>query len=428
MTPTGFAATFSQPFEVATTPRLIGPNLYSAAASGNVPANVSLIGSSEGTERGSLVVNSSDTQITFVATTLVDGSGLPIAGVSSPDATSGILAPDGYLVTLTSTSTSFVTTGGQLLDGDDSGVGGTNFQQFTAVNDSSDAEVVIPSFARGPSSGTITSVVNLPNAAAPIVAGTLGLSESGDTVTVTTTVPDGLAVGDPVTISGAGIGGYDGTFAVASLPGGTYGTTFTYTDPVTGLAPSGGGTASLASGIPLSLLGPTAGVTSGQFTLTYSASDLAISGALVNPTLAASYGATLSLDASSTPGNAIIDFSTTTPLPAAGKTPILLGGLTATVPSAAYYGSRDLLHFSSVMLQSGGQSVAAIGSDALHLVVFPGDTTGEDGFISSADALNIARVVAGADAGFAAYPAVDPDLIGDLLGDGAVDGPSGAPC
>ena len=182
----------------------------------------------------------------------------------------------------------------------------------------------------------------------------------------------------------------------------------------------------MASGIPLSLFGPSGGVTSGQFTLTYSASDLAINGALVDPRLAASYGATLWLDASSTAGNAIIDFKTTTALPPAGKTPILLGGLTATVPSTAYYGSRDLLHFSSVMLAAGGNSVAAIGSDALHLVAFPGDTTGEDGFISSADALNIARVVAGADAGFVAYPVIDPDLIGDLLGDGAVDGPAGA--
>jgi hypothetical protein len=286
--------------------------------------------------------------------------------------------------------------------------------------------LAIPSFARGPSSGTITSVVNVPNASVPIVAGTLGLSESGDTVTAATTASDGLAVGEAVTISGAGLGGYDGTFAVASLPGGTGGTTFTYTDPVTGLAPSGGGTASLASGIPLSLLGPTGGVTSGQFTLSYSASDLAIGGALVNPTLAASYGAVLSLDASSTPGDAIIDFSTTRPLPAAGATPILLGGLTATVPSAAYYGSKDLLHFSSVALAAGGQSVAAVASDALHLVVFPGDTSGKDGFISSADLLKISRVVAGADAGFAAYPVVDPDLVGDLMGDGEVDGPSGA--
>ena len=103
MTPTGFVATFSQPFKVATTPLTIGPNLYSAVATDNLPVNVALIGSNEGTVRGSLVLNSTDTQITFVATTLVHGTGLPIAGVSSPDATSGILAPDSYTVVLDST-------------------------------------------------------------------------------------------------------------------------------------------------------------------------------------------------------------------------------------------------------------------------------------------------------------------------------------
>jgi hypothetical protein len=35
-------------------------------------------------------------------------------------------------------------------------------------------------------------------------------------------------------------------------------------------------------------------------------------------------------------------------------------------------------------------------------------------------------VVAGADAGFAAYPLVDPDIIADMLSDGAVNGPNGA--
>ena len=265
MTPTGFVATFSQPFKVATTPLTIGPNLYSAVASDNVPVNVALIGSNEGTVRGSLVVNSTDTQITFVATTLVNSTGLPIAGVSSPDATSGILAPDDYTVVLDSTSTSFVTTNGQLLDGADSGAGGSNFNQATAVDNSADVDVVIPSFARGPSGSLATSVVNVTNASAPIAAA--GLSESGNTVTVTTTVPDGLVVGDPVTISGAGIDGYNGTFTVASLPGGANGTTFTYTDTDAGLANSGGGTAALARGIPISLSGPTAGVTLGQFTL-----------------------------------------------------------------------------------------------------------------------------------------------------------------
>ena len=100
-------------------------------------------------------------------------------------------------------------------------------------------------------------------------------------------------MGQPVTISGAGVSGYNGTFTVTSLPGGSTGTTFTYTDSNTSLANSGGGTATLARGIPISISGPTGGVTSGQFTLTYTASDLSISGALVDPTLAASYGATL---------------------------------------------------------------------------------------------------------------------------------------
>jgi hypothetical protein len=506
MTPTGFVASFSQPFKIATTPLTIGPNLYSAAATNNLPVNVALIGSNEGTVRGSLVVNSTDTQITFVATTLVNSAGLPIAGVSSPGATSGILAPDGYTVVLDSTSTSFVTTNGQLLDGTDSGTGGSNFNQCTAVDNSADVDVVIPSFARGPSSSTVTSAVDVLNVSTPIFAtspvsiassakngatesgntvtvtttsahglvagqtvliagfsgqyagydGTFtvasvpttttftytdsttglgksgggtatgyGLTESGSTVTVWTTVANALAVGEPVTITGAGVAGYNGTFTVTSLPGGANGTTFTYTDTNVNLASSGGGTAALARGIPISLSGPTSGVTSGTFTLTYSSSDLAISGAVVDPSLAASYGATLSLDALSTPGNAILDFSTTTALPSASSTPILLGGLVATVPSTAYYKAKDLLHFSSVSLNTATGSVAAIGADALHLVVFPGNASGS-GAITSADVLDMARVVAGADAGFAAYPLIDPDVIGDLLGDGTVDGPDGA--
>jgi len=40
--------------------------------------------------------------------------------------------------------------------------------------------------------------------------------------------------------------------------------------------------------------------------------------------------------------------------------------------------------------------------------------------------LDISRVVADADTGFAAYQLTDPDIIADLLGDGAVDGPDGA--
>ena len=240
-------------------------------------------------------------------------------------------------------------------------------------------------------------------------------------MTVTTTAPDLLTVGEPVTISGAGVAGYNGTFTVTSLPAGPTGTTFTYTDPSTGLASSGGGTAALARGIPISLGGPTTGVTTGKFTLTYDSTLLTISGTVVNPLMATNYGATLTLDGSSTPGTAVIDFSTTSGLPSAASTAILLGGLTATVPTTALYKSKDLLHFTGVSLSTASSSVAAIGADALHLVAFPGDASG-DGAISSADAEDMSRVVAGADAGFAAYPLADPSIVGDLYGDGSVDG------
>ena len=124
MTPTGFVATFSQPFN----PNEL--NLYGAQSSGDLPANVALSGNLEGPVRGSLVINATDTQVTFVATTLASSTGLPVGAVSTPNATSGVLAPDDYAVILNSGSTAFETANGQLLDGNDSGAGGTN---YTAV-------------------------------------------------------------------------------------------------------------------------------------------------------------------------------------------------------------------------------------------------------------------------------------------------------
>jgi hypothetical protein len=67
-------------------------------------------------------------------------------------------------------------------------------------------------------------------------------SESGGTVTITmsTANPTGLTVGDGVTINGMTPTGYNGSFTVATIPTST---TFTYTDPATGLAAGSGGTA-----------------------------------------------------------------------------------------------------------------------------------------------------------------------------------------
>src|SRR5260370_18956406 len=66
-----------------------------------------------------------------------------------------------------------------------------------------------------------------------------GATESGTTVTITTTAAHGVVVGQTVVIGGVGVAGYNGTFVITSVPSPT---TFTYT-AAAGLAPSGGGTA-----------------------------------------------------------------------------------------------------------------------------------------------------------------------------------------
>ena len=67
-----------------------------------------------------------------------------------------------------------------------------------------------------------------------------GATESGTTVTITTTAPHNFQVGQTITLSGVGISGYNGAFALLTIPSST---TFTYTNTRSGLAGSGGGSA-----------------------------------------------------------------------------------------------------------------------------------------------------------------------------------------
>jgi hypothetical protein len=71
-----------------------------------------------------------------------------------------------------------------------------------------------------------------------------GLTEVGNTVTVRTSAAHGRSVGDTVVITGAGNAGYNGTFAVASVPSAR---SFTYTNPTAGLPAAGGGTVTYSS-------------------------------------------------------------------------------------------------------------------------------------------------------------------------------------
>lgn len=86
----------------------------------------------------------------------------------------------------------------------------------------------------------------------PIAASPNGATQSGNTVTIQTSTPHGLAAGQTVTISGVQLSNYIGTFAVASVVDPTH---FTYVIPgTTGLVPSGGGTSQASGTTPAAAL------------------------------------------------------------------------------------------------------------------------------------------------------------------------------
>jgi len=84
------------------------------------------------------------------------------------------------------------------------------------------------------------------------IAGASGLAASGGgtadscTATIQTTAAHGFVVGQLVTTSGIGVSGYNGTFAVTSVPDSTH---FTFTAATGGLAVSGSGTAAAAGSV-----------------------------------------------------------------------------------------------------------------------------------------------------------------------------------
>ena len=158
----------------------------------------------------------------------------------------------------------------------------------------------------------------------------------------------------------------------------------------------------------------------------YNSALLSITGAVVNTSLT---GASLSLDAASTAGTAILDFSSPTAL-ATSTAAVRLGGLVATVPNSAasLYKSKALLHWSGVTLNGG--AIAAVGDDSVEVVAYFGDAAGTaNGSLSGGDASDISAVATGMStnpalgtlAGFSAFPLADPVIIADLNNDGLVD-------
>ncbi len=165
-------------------------------------------------------------------------------------------------------------------------------------------------------------------------------------------------------------------------------------------------------GIPLNISNGS-GVTSVDLTLTYNPALLTISGVTTNTALPS---AGLTLDAHSTPGNAIIEFTSPTSL-ASGV--VSLGALQAYVPLSAVplYKEKGVLQLSGVQVDGG--ALQAVGDNAVEVNAYFGDVSGEGGY-NPLDAALISRVATTIDTGFASFPNLDPVIIGDIQGTGLV--------
>ena len=127
-----------------------------------------------------MIINATNTGFTFIKTNLATNG-----------STGGLLAPDIYNLTLLSGSLAFQDTTGGLLDGNYSGIGGTNYTAsfpITVPPAANTVTVSIPDFARGPdgnSADSINLVINNPNPRGGGIPVTVNIP-AGDSVTTAT--------------------------------------------------------------------------------------------------------------------------------------------------------------------------------------------------------------------------------------------------
>ena len=173
---------------------------------------------------------------------------------------------------------------------------------------------------------------------------------------------------------------------------------------------------SFAYGIPITLYNAVQ-VTDVTFTLSYNPALLNISDTLTGPgSNATDPNGTFRL-VSATGGVAFFSFHDATPQSGT----VVLGDIQATVPNSAAgsYKAKELLQFGTIFINNGTVTGAA-GAGAVHVNAYLGDVNG-DGIINGLDTLTANAVANGTVTGFAAYPLVDPVVIGDVGGDLSVD-------
>jgi Putative Ig domain len=166
----------------------------------------------------------------------------------------------------------------------------------------------------------------------------------------------------------------------------------------------------VGGGYPIYLSDSTGTVTDVQVTLNYNPALLTVTGVS---------GSGFSLLASSTPGQAVLQYSGPA-LPTGVQT--VIGFVQATVPSGTAanpipYKQKDLLTLTNVVLNGGATPV--VTGNALHLEAYVGDADG-NGMYSNNDAVLITRVLLSSDSGFSAYPLVDPLIVADTDGNGFI--------
>ncbi len=180
----------------------------------------------------------------------------------------------------------------------------------------------------------------------------------------------------------------------------------------------------LGAGIPITLSNA-ANVTDVTFSLTYNPSLLNLTGTRFGAGSDASdTAATLTLVANSG-GVATFHYVDANPRSATPTSPLVLGDLSAVVPSTTgaaalgLYQVKELLQLGNITINQGGVT-GAVSSNGIHVNAYLGDVNG-DKVINGLDKLTADNVAQGRATGFSAFTLFDPSIVGDVAGDFSVD-------
>jgi hypothetical protein len=438
-TSSGFTISFNQSFN---------PSSVLMYTTGTTPDDIILsTTNSQVSVRGSVLINATDTSITFVKTENISS-----AGTFNP--ANGLLAAGNYTLTLrslTASGSGFQDALGAGLDG--SNTGNTANYKITFSVSAPPVAVGIPDLARGPSNtdalflpstlanGT-TFALTYTNPAANPTTATATITFSTTLATLQNNIQFALTSGGLATQVGVNTSANNTPNSVAIVTndvssGANVLVTFqsalaqatnqllsSNTPGVSiGLASINAAQNIPGDGIPVALSNGL-GVTSGSFTLQYNPSLLTISGVVSKVA-----GASFTLVSNNTiTGTAVLSLSSPTPL-SSTATSITMGSLLATEPLTATssYGAQQLLHFGSVQLNGTAGTIPTINEDAVEVAAYFGDVTAAGGPLSLDDATavsgvadSIANTAAQTIPGFAAFPNLDPAIIGDVSLQGSV--------